>query len=140
MAEQTRATMRWETGLRFAAHTGSGHPVTLDSPSSAQPAGGGPMELMLVAIAGCTAMDVVSILTRMREQLSSLTVDITGDRAEHHPKRYTAIAIAYRLRGTGLSREKAERAVQLSHTTYCSAIASLRPDCPVTTSIEIAEA
>ena len=139
MAEQTRATMTWESGLRFAARTGSGHSVTLDSPANPERAGGGPMELMLVAIAGCTAMDVVAILGRMREPLTALSVDITGDRADQHPKRYTAVSIVYRARGKGLDREKVERAVGLSHSTYCSAIASLRPDCPVTTSVEIAE-
>jgi putative redox protein len=140
MAEQSRATMSWESGLRFAARTGSGHSVTVDSPSSPESAGGGPMELFLVALAGCTAMDIVAILGKMREPLAGLTVDITGERADQHPRRYTAISIVYRARGEGLVREKVERAVELSHSTYCSAIASLRPDCRVTTSVEINEA
>ncbi len=139
MAERTHATLTWESGLRFQARPDSGFAVTLDSPASRDRAGGGPMELMLIAIAGCTAMDVVAILGRMREPLAGLAVEITGERAEQHPKRYTAISITFRARGVGLTREKVERAVDSSHSTYCSAIASLRPDCPVTTSIEIIE-
>ncbi len=140
MAERSRAVLTWESGLRFQAQPESGFGVALDSPVSGQRGGAGPMELMLVAIAGCTAMDVVSILGKMREPLAGLAVEITGERAEHHPKRFTALSITYRVRGAGLAREKVERAVELSHSTYCSAIASLRPDCPVTTAIEITPA
>lgn len=98
------------------------------------------MELLVMGIAGCTAMDVVSILEKLRQPLSGLDVEIVGDRAKQHPKRLTAITITYRARGEGLARDKVERAVELSHSTYCSAIASLREDCKVTTSIEIVEA
>jgi putative redox protein len=139
MAEQTSATLSWNSGLQFTARTASGHGVILDSPVNPNRAGGGPMELMLVAIAGCTAMDIVSILARMRQPLTALSVEITGDRAEKHPKYCTAISIVYHVRGKGLTREKVEHAVELSHSTYCSASASLRPDCPITTTIDISE-
>jgi putative redox protein len=98
------------------------------------------MELIVMGIAGCTAMDVVSILQKLRQPLSGLDVEIVGDRAEQDPKRFTAIAITYHVRGEGLEREKVERAVELSHSTYCSAIASLREDCKLTTRVEIVEA
>jgi len=98
------------------------------------------MEMVIMGIAGCTAMDVVSLLERMRQPLSGLDVEIVGDRAENHPKRLTAISITYRIRGRGLDREKVERAVELSRSTYCSALASLREDCKVTASIEVTEA
>jgi putative redox protein len=98
------------------------------------------MEMFVMGIAGCTAMDVVSILEKMRQQVSGLDVEIVADRAPYHPKRLTAISITYRVRGSGIARQKVERAVELSHTTYCSAMASLRDDCPITTTIEIAEA
>jgi len=139
LAEQTRATLVWQSGLRFAAEPGSGHVVTLDAVARAGHAGPGPMEMVAMGIAGCTAMDVVSILEKMRLPLSGLEVEIVGDRAPHHPKRFKAISITYRVRGQGLSREKVERAVELSTSTYCSALASLRDDCPITTSIEITE-
>ena len=92
-----------------------------------------------MGVAGCTAMDVVSILEKMQQPLSGLEVEVVGDRALHHPKRLKSISITYRFRGLGLAREKVERAVELSQTTYCSVLASLRDDCPIATSIEIAE-
>jgi putative redox protein len=139
MPEQTHATLSWESGRRFQARSESGHVVPIDSASRPGHTAAGPMELLLIAIAGCTAIDVVAILEKMRQPLAGLDVEITGDRAEQHPKRLTAISITYRLRGGGLSREKVERAVELSHSTFCSAVASLRPDCPVTTTIDIEE-
>lgn len=140
LAEQTHAKLAWQSGLRFSAEPGSGHALTVDSVVRPGHAGPGPMELVLMGIAGCTAMDVVAILERMRQPLAGLDVEIVGERAENHPKRFTAISIAYRVRGHGLAREKVERAVELSHSTYCSAVASLRADCKVTASIEITEA
>jgi putative redox protein len=139
LAEQTRAKLAWQSGLRFNAEPGSGHGLTIDSVGGPGHAGPGPMELIVMGIAGCTAMDVVSILERMRQPLAGLDVEIVSARAENHPKRLTGISITYRVRGHGLSRDKVERAVELSHSTYCSALASLREDCKVTTTIEIAE-
>jgi putative redox protein len=140
LAEQTRAKLAWQSGLCFSAEAGSGHGLTVDSVARPGHAGPGPMELIVMGIAGCTAMDVVSILEKLRQPLSALNVEIVGDRAEQHPKRLTGISIVYRVRGRGLERDKVERAVELSHSTYCSAVASLREDCKVTTSIEIIEA
>lgn len=140
MTEQTRATLVWQSGLRFSAEPGSGHSLTIDSVVRPCHAGPGPMEMVIMGIAGCTAMDVVSLLERLRQPLSGLEVEIVGDRAENHPKRLTAISITYRVRGRGLDREKVERAVELSHSTYCSVLASLREDCKVTASIEVSEA
>ena len=140
MAEQTRATLAWQSDLRFSVEPGSGHSVTIDSVARPGHAGPGPMEMVIMGIAGCTAMDVVSLLERMRQPLSGLDVEIVGDRAQNHPKRLTAISITYRIRGRELDREKVERAVELSHSTYCAAIASLREDCRVTTTIELAGA
>jgi putative redox protein len=140
LAEQTRAKLVWQSGLRFTAEPESGHNLTLDAVARPDHAGPGPMEMVVMGIAGCTAMDVVSILERMRQPLSGLEVEVVGDRAPHHPKRLKAISITYRFRGSGLAREKVERAVELSQTTYCSVLASLRDDCPITTTIEMTEA
>ncbi len=139
MGEPIHATLTWESGLRFRARPDSGFELTIDSPGNRDRGGPGPMELLLAGVAGCTAMDVVAILGKMREPLAGLAVDIAGERAEQHPKRYTAISITYRVRGKGLARDKVERAVELSHSTYCSAVASLRPDCRVTTRIELVD-
>jgi|NGEPerStandDraft_6_1074524.scaffolds.fasta_scaffold00163_19 putative redox protein len=139
MAERTTTKLVWQSGMRFEAHSASGHALTVDSPGRPGHAGAGPMELLLIGVASCTAMDVVAILEKMREKLAGLDVEIAGERAAVNPKYYTAITLTYRLRGKGLDRSKVERAVELSHSTYCSALASLRPDCAVTTAIEISE-
>ncbi len=139
MAGTTSAKLSWVSGLRFEAVPDSGHAVTIDSPSRPAHAGPSPMELLVAGVAGCTAMDVVAILEKMRQPLAGLEVEIAGERAEGNPKRLTSLRITYRVRGAGLAPDKVERAVELSHSTYCSALASLRPDCAVTTAIEFVE-
>jgi len=139
MAKTMQARLTWVEGMRFVASAGSGHGVVVDNVSRPGHLGPSPMELVLIGIAGCTAIDVVSILGKMREPLTGLEVATAASRAADNPKRFTAIEFVYTLRGRGLSREKAERAVELSHGTYCSALASLREDCAVSSRIEIVE-
>ncbi len=97
------------------------------------------MELMLAGVAGCTAIDVVAILTKMRAEFKEVEVEAQGTRATTNPKYFTEIELTYRVRGRRVEREKVERAVELSHSTYCSATASLRPDCRITHRIDIVE-
>jgi putative redox protein len=137
MADKLGATLNWESGVRFSARTQSDHVLAVDSPSLPGHQGPSPMELMLVGLAGCTAMDVISILEKMRQPVRSLRVRVEAERAATHPKRLTAAEIVYELAGDGLSREKAQHAVELSHSTYCSASASLRPDISITSRIVI---
>ncbi len=140
MAETTGATLTWQGDLRFLARSGSGYEVLLDSPSRPSIQGPSPMELVIEGIAGCMAMDVVSILQKMKQELTAATFEIVGQRASTHPKVFTHIDIICKLVGRGLDREKAERAAELSRTTYCSAINSLREDCTVNIVIELQEA
>ncbi|MBZ5587801.1 MAG: OsmC family protein [Acidobacteriia bacterium] len=139
MAETLNAKLSWDSGLKFLARSDSGHQVAVDSTGRPGHAGPSPVELLLIAVAGCTAMDVVSILEKMHEPLKGLDVEIRGCRAQSNPKYFTEMAITYHARGAGLARDKVERAVELSQTTYCSVIATLRPDCRVSTSIELSE-
>lgn len=139
MSEVTRARLSWHDGLAFVARHGSGHTVLLDSPARSDHLGASPMELMLTGIAGCTAIDVVAILKKMRVAVTDLEVEVSGRRAATNPKYFTDIELIYRVRGRGVELDKVERAVALSHSTYCSATASLRPDCRITHRIEIAE-
>jgi putative redox protein len=140
MAEQNTATLRWQHGLHFEVVSGSGHTLATDSISRPEHRAPSPMELFLAGVAGCTAMDVVAILAKMREEVTAMEVSATGERAPNHPKHFTAIEITYRIVGRDVSEEKVRRAVELSHGTYCSAAASLRPDCRVTSRVEIREA
>jgi len=139
MAESAKTRLVWQEGLRFEAHSPSGYTLTLDSVAHEGHRGPSPIELLLMSVAGCTAIDVVAILRKMREPLEGLEVSISGERRHGNPKYFTSMEIVYHARGSGLSREKVERAVELSHGTYCSASASLRPDCRITTRVEIDE-
>lgn len=106
----------------------SGARVTMD----VQPEAGGtglgpsPMETVLMALAGCTGIDVVHTLAKMRAPLAGLVIDVAADRAPDHPKVFTAIRLRYVAWGLGLQRAQVERAVRLSQEKYCSVAAMLR--------------
>lgn len=84
-----------------------------------------PMELLLFGVAGCTAVDVVSILTKKRKELRKFKVSVRGKRADQHPKVWTEIEVTYHLWGTDLDDKSVEQAIQLSEEKYCSASAML---------------
>lgn len=129
----------WLGKMAFAAQGPSGHKVTIDAAEAVggENRGPRPMELMLFSVAGCTAIDIVSILNKMRQEFEELQVTVQGERAEEHPKRFTRVNIHYKVKGKGLDRAKVERAVDLSHNKYCSASASMNAE--FTTSLEIVE-
>ena len=123
-----QVTLRLEDGLRFVAETGSGFQVHLDSRSDIESmTAPSPMELQLVALGGCTAMDVISILRKMREDVTAYDVRLAGERAEEHPRVYTAVTIEHQLRGNSLDRDRVHRAIQLTMTRYCPVFAMLYP-------------
>ena len=117
------AQLRWTEGLQLIGRADDGPAVVLDNPEGGS--GASPMELVLMGTAGCTAMDVISILKKKRMSISGFSVNITGNRADAHPKRYTDIHIEYVIHGTDISSEGVRRAIELSETKYCSATASL---------------
>jgi putative redox protein len=94
----------------------------LDKPGQ----GATPMELLAVAVAGCTSMDVVSILQKMRQPLEGLRVEVHGEEADEHPKRFVSLEVVYYLKGA-LDENKVRRAIELSETKYCSVEATVRP-------------
>ena len=117
-------------GLKFQAEgTDPTTPtVEIDPENETSP---GPILLLLIAAAGCSGADVVSILEKMRAGIQSLTIDLTGTRREEHPKRYTAIKYVFRMSGKDLDETKAARAVSLSLEKYCSVLHTLAPDIEV---------
>lgn len=122
------ATMTLIDGLRFTAQTGSGHRVELDSRTDDTPlAAPSPMELQLVALGGCTAMDVISILRKMRQDVAEYTLELTGERASEHPKVYTTVDVVHRLRGTGIAEDSVRRAIELTIERYCPVFNMLYP-------------
>ena len=96
-----------------------------------------PLELLAVGLAGCTAMDVVSILSKKRQELTSFEVRVHADRQDEHPKVFTHLTIEYVLSGNDLSREAVERAVQLSADKYCPAQAMFAKIVPIDLKITI---
>ncbi len=110
-------------GHRFVGINEQGDKVMVDGD---QPSTGmRPMELLLAALAGCTAYDVVDIMEKKRQPLSRYRVEAVGERAEEHPKRYTRIVVTHYGSGPNVTQEALERAVELSHTKYCSVSATL---------------
>jgi len=130
-----KATLEWKEKMQFVGQAGNSPCVTLDNPDGKT--GPTPMEMVLMGIAGCTAMDVISIMRKKRAHVTGFQVHITGERAEDHPKRYTKILIEYVLEGRSLSPRDVERSIELSATRYCSAMGSIRA--PVETSYRIVE-
>lgn len=130
-------------GLRFRVRTGSGHEIEIDSGDEAAGGGDGgarPMELVLASLAGCAAMDVMSILRKMRQNVASYRVSTSGERAQEHPKKYTTIEIVHRLAGTGIGEPNVRRAIFLSMSRYCPVFAMVAPSVPVRVRYEISDA
>ena len=130
----------WKGEMKFDAVV-SGHHVVMD----ALPAVGGndsgprPKELMLASLAGCTGMDVVSILKKMRVEFDSFNIVVEADVTEEHPKHYTGMHLVYEFKGKNLDLEKLNKAVELSQDKYCGVSAVYRKAMPVTYEIKITE-
>ena len=126
--------------LMFAGKGASNHWTIIESEFEGNtPAATGPMELVLVALGGCTGSDVVSILRKKRTSLYSLTMNITGERADEHPKVFTKIHVEYIFKGKALRLRDVERAVELSTTKYCSVSAMLSKSAVITHSCTIVD-
>lgn len=128
----------WRGNMLFEA-TVSGHPVLMDATTAAGGAdqGARPKELMLAALAGCTGMDVVSILKKMRIDLDGLNIRVDGDVTEEHPKHYNRIHITYEFKGKELPIEQLKKAIDLSQESYCGVSAVYRKTMEVTYEIVI---
>ncbi|MBX3147862.1 MAG: OsmC family protein [Gemmatimonadales bacterium] len=124
----------WVGGMRFQGGAPGGPQTTVDADTGVAP---GPMQFLLIAAVGCAGADIVSILEKMQVKLTKLHTEAIGTRAEDHPRKYVAITLRFTFAGEGLDRNKAERAVSLSVTKYCSVIQSLDPATPITTEIVI---
>ncbi len=127
MSNRHSVTVDLLGNMAFRAITETGHEVVMD----AAPEVGGtdtgprPMELLLVGLGGCTGMDVISMLRKMRQDVTDYEIEISGQRAAEHPKVFTKIHVEHVVRGRGLNPESVRRAVELSATRYCSAAAML---------------
>lgn len=126
-------------GLSLMGFTESGHAVPMDTKSDVggHESAATPMELILQGLIGCTAMDVISILKKMKVEHTDLSVSETHERAQTHPKVYTKIHMIYSLAGEDIDREKVKKAVKLSKERYCGVSAMLGASVDITYHIEI---
>lgn len=135
------AKLFWKSGLAFKGIGNSGVPVDLDA--SKDHGGGGeglvPMEMILIGLGGCTAMDVISILAKKRQEVTKFEIELHADRAAEHPKTFTHITIEYVITGKGIDPEAVKRAVELSETKYCPGMAMLRKSADIQTRFRIEE-
>lgn len=129
---QAKAT--WKDEMLFDGLSHSNHEVPLDGDSAHQH-GASPMEVVLIGLCGCTAIDVISILRKKREPFTGLTVSAEAEQASESPKVFTRIHLIYRVTG-GVSQKAMEDAVRLSETKYCSVAAMLSKTATIEYSIE----
>lgn len=125
-----QVSVSWEGKRKFEAVGNSGHQVVMDAKPDVggENQGSRPMELLLMGLGGCTGIDIMMILEKMRFTVDEFRIEIDAERQDQHPQRFTVIHMNYILRGAGLTREKVERAIRLSEEKYCSASASLNAE------------
>ena len=122
----------------FVAITPSGHAQVLET-NHERASAATPAELLLIALGGCTAVDVESILKKKRQKVSDYRVEVRGLRREEHPRAFTRIEVRHIVRGRGVSEAAVASAVELSETKYCSVAATLRPGVEIVTTYEVIE-
>lgn len=130
------ARVFWTDNERYIGDSTSRHAIALDTAKGGT--GNSPMELVLIALCGCTASDVVGILRKKREPFTGLEVSAEGERAEGYPAVYTEIKLKYRVSGK-VARKAMEDAVRLSKEKYCSVSAMLEKTAKIKVEIEYVE-
>jgi len=129
------ATVKWIGGKQFVGIDSTCHSVVLSTPDEG--VGIKPSDLMLIAIASCSAVDVVEILTKKRMTLTCLEISSTGEQDDEAPWTYRKIHLHFSLRGHNLTGEAVEQAIQLAEKKYCSVAATIRGTTQITTDFEI---
>jgi putative redox protein len=129
------AKVRWVEGMQFVGMDSGGHSVVLSGDE--HQSGVRPSEMLLVALASCTAVDVVEIMAKKRKPLSQLEIVITGERDPDPPWPYRHIEVNYRVRGENLTEKAVSQAIQLSSEKYCSVAATVRGVASIQTRFEI---
>jgi len=139
MSKETVNT-RWLNNMAFEAEV-SGHKILLDAGSQVggENLGPRPKPLMLAALGGCTGMDVISILGKMRVEVDSFNVVVEGELTEEHPKHFTKMHVIYEFTGKNLPLDKLKKAVELSEERYCGVSATLKKALELTTEIKVNE-
>jgi putative redox protein len=135
------AKISWVEGALFVAESGTGHTFTMDGAEDVggRDLGPRPMEVLLMGMGGCTAIDVVSMLKKQRQDITGVEVAMTAERASDYPKVYVDVKLIYTVRGRKLNKALVERAVTLSDEKYCSATAMFKKTAKVTHEVVLVE-
>ena len=137
------ATVTWKSGMSFSAvGSGTEYTIALSSrPAMGQPAeGASPMELILEGLAGCTAMDVLSILQKKRQDVTAFEIRVHAERADEHPRVFKHIKLEYIVTGHNVQKDAVKRSIELSLEKYCSVHAMISKAVPVEHTFRIVEA
>ncbi len=129
-----KTTVKWIDGMMMVGESASGHAIVMDGPEEmgGNNLGVRPMEMLLLGMGGCTTVDVISTLKKMRENVSNCRVEISAERADEHPKVFTDIHMHFVVEGENLNEKKIAKAVSLSADKYCSASIMLGKTATVT--------
>ena len=134
-------SVNWVDGMLMVGKSHSGHSITMDGPTEigGENLGVRPMEMLLLGVAGCTMIDVVTTLKKMRQELTHCETKVNAERADDHPKVFTDIHIQFIVKGQDLDPKKVEKAITLSAEKYCSASIMLGKTASITHDFEIVE-
>lgn len=137
-----KARIKWVEQATFLGESGSGHAVVMDGPpdSGGRNLGVRPMEMLLLGMGGCSAIDVVHILRKSRQDITDCVAELEAERAGEEPKVFTKIHVHFVVTGRGLKPEAVERAVKLSAEKYCSASIMLGKTAEITHDFEVVDA
>jgi putative redox protein len=133
------AKMKWIGGLAFEGASAFGHSIITDAAlaSGGEEKGYKPSELVLFGLAGCTGIDVVRILEKQRQQVTSIEIEVIGHQPEQYPKPFENVEVRYKFHGKDLDPQKVAHAIELSETKYCLVSQTIQHPGKVTTSFEI---
>lgn len=142
MGERIKAKVTWQEGMHFSGVADSGFDIQLDAKNEVGGSGKGmlPMELMALSLAGCTSMDVISILRKKRQDVTNFEVRVNAPRADEHPKVFTSATVEYVVTGHNVDEKAVRRAIELTAGSYCPAQAMLGQIMPIELRYQIFEA
>ncbi|MDA8981677.1 OsmC family protein [Candidatus Thioglobus sp.] len=134
-------SVNWVDGMLMVGKSHSGHSITMDGPIEigGENLGVRPMEMLLLGVAGCTMVDVVTTLKKMRQDLTHCETKISAERSNEHPKVFTDIHIQFIVKGKDLDSKKVDKAITLSAEKYCSASIMLGKTAKITHDFEVLE-
>ncbi|HYE65198.1 MAG TPA: OsmC family protein [Pyrinomonadaceae bacterium] len=136
--KEAAAVVRFAGDDLFIGITPSGHAQVLET-NHERASAATTVELLLIALGGCTAVDVISILRKKREQVTDYRVEVRGERRAEHPRSYTRLEVRHIVRGRRINEKSLAQAIELSETKYCSVAATLRPAAEIISSYLIIE-